>query len=164
MLEIIFQISPHPHNLFRLRSILMLSFHLHLGLSSSIFLSGYMTSNLYAFLLHPTPATRCALIAAPPSPPALDLMILVTFGKECRLLSSPLRNFFQSLVLDKNVRLVHLTDSVLSSQFNLLIRVSPTLLRSPEISALTGHTEILLNKIILAYHVCRSSPRQSMVF
>jgi hypothetical protein len=60
-----------------------------------------------------------------PPPRALDLMILVTFGKECRLLSSPLRNFFQSPVLDKNVLRVHFTDSVLRSPLNLLIRVSP---------------------------------------
>ena len=68
LLEIHFQISPHPHNLFRLRSILMLSFHLQIDFPSSLFLSGYTTSNLYAFLLHPTPATRCALIAPPPRP------------------------------------------------------------------------------------------------
>jgi len=68
-LEIHFQISPNPHNLFRLRSILMLSFHLHLGLPSSLFLSGYTTNKL--FLLHLTPATRCALIAPPPPPPLL---------------------------------------------------------------------------------------------
>ena len=161
LLEIHFQISPHPHNLFQLRSILMLSFHLHLCLSSSLFLSGYTTSNLYAFLLHPTPATRCALIAPPPA--ALDLMISVTFWKECRLWSSPLRNVFQSPVLDKNVLLVHLTDSVLCTPLNLLIRVSLALLRSPEISALTGHNDILLNTIIWGYHVCRSSPRQGKV-
>jgi hypothetical protein len=70
-----------------LRSILVLSTHLHLGLSSGLFPSGFPTNILYALLpIHTMcPAHIC------------DLVILIIIGEEYKLWSSSLHITFTYL-------------------------------------------------------------------
>jgi hypothetical protein len=56
--------SPHP---MPTRSILTLSVHLHHVLPSVLFLSGYLTNNLYA-----VSSTHSCYMPSPPHPPRLD--------------------------------------------------------------------------------------------
>jgi hypothetical protein len=58
-----------------LRSILILSTHLHLGFPSGLFPSSFATNILYAFLFHPNRATYPAHLIH------FDLIILIILGK-----------------------------------------------------------------------------------
>jgi hypothetical protein len=93
------------------RSILILSFHLHLGLPSGLFPSGYPTTILYTFLISFTRATWSARFII------LDLITLITFGKAYKLWSSPLCSILQppvtSSLLGPNILLIPMDPSVL---------------------------------------------------
>ena len=81
--------TPHPISL---TSISILSSHLHLGLPSGVFPSGFSTKILYMPLLSPICATR---------PSHLILLNFITqtiLGEEYRLLSPSLYSFLHSLV------------------------------------------------------------------
>jgi hypothetical protein len=67
------QSSPHPISL---RSILILSTHLRLGLPSGLFPSGFPTNMLYVFLFSPIHVTYPAHLIL------FDLIILITFGEQ----------------------------------------------------------------------------------
>jgi hypothetical protein len=84
------QSSPCPHP--TSRSISILSSHLHLGLPSDLFSSGFFTKALCATHLSPIHATYPAHLII------LDLIIRIIFGEEYRSLSFPLCSLLHSSV------------------------------------------------------------------
>ena len=82
-------IYPHPTCL---RSILILSAHLHLGLPSGLLPSGFPTKTLYTPLSSPISATYPALLIL------LDFITHTTLGEEYRSFSSSLCNLLHSPV------------------------------------------------------------------
>ena len=86
------QSSPYPLHLTSWRSILILSFHLYLGLRSCLFPSSFPTKTLYTPLLSPPYMLHV------PAHLILDLIARIIFGEECGSLSFSLCNFLQSPV------------------------------------------------------------------
>jgi len=80
--------TPHPTSW---GSILILSSHLHLGLRSGLFPSGFSTKTLYTPLLSPIGATCPAHLIL------LDFITRTILGEEYRSLSSQLCSFLHSL-------------------------------------------------------------------
>jgi len=95
--------SPYPAHPTSWRSILILSSHLHLGLPSALFSSGFHTKTLYMPLLSPIHATCLAHLIL------LDFITRKILGEQYRSLSSSLFSVHQSPVtssfLDPNILL-----------------------------------------------------------
>jgi hypothetical protein len=68
--------NSHPTSL---RSIFILPSHLCLGVQSYLFLSGFLTKIVYAFLIYPMYATCLTHLIL------LDFFILIIFGEGCKL-------------------------------------------------------------------------------
>jgi len=82
-------ITPYPNSC---RSILILSYHLRLGLPSGLFPSGFPTETLYKPLPSPIRATCPAYLIR------LDFITRTTLGEEYRSLCSSLCSFLHSPV------------------------------------------------------------------
>ena len=117
------------------RSILILSAHLRLGLSSGLFPSGFPTRTLYMRIISTMRA------ACPAHPSLLDLITWTIFAEEYRPLSSSLRSF-HSLV----------TSSLLGPNIlNTLFSNTLSLRSSLNVSDQVSHSYTTTGKIIVLY-------------
>jgi hypothetical protein len=105
-----------------LRSILILASHLHVGLLSSLFPSGFPIKTLYASLSY-----ACCMLC---TSFLLDLIILIIVSEEYKLWSFSLRNFLQlnvvSSILGPNIILSALFSNVIRLCFVFNMRPSFT--------------------------------------
>ena len=109
-------IPPHPTSW---RYILILSYHLRLGLPSGLFPSGFLAKNPYTPLLSSIGATCSSQLIL------LDLTTRTILGEEYRSLSSSLCSFLHSLVpsslLGPNIFLNTIFSNTLSLRSSLYV-------------------------------------------
>jgi len=110
-------LHPHPSSC---RSILILHFHLRLGLPSGLFPSGFPNKTLYMSVLSPMCATCPAHLVL------LDFITRTILGEEYRSLSSSLCSYLHSLVTSSLLSPNILLNTLLSN--NLSLRSSSMLM------------------------------------
>ena len=127
-------IYPHPTSW---RSILILSTHIHLGLPSGLFPSGFPTKTLYTLLSSPIRVT-CPAHHIP-----LDFITRTILGEEYKSFSSSLCNLLHSPV----------TSSLLGPNILLNTMLSNTLifLSSRSVIDQVSHPNKITDKIIVLY-------------
>ena len=118
-------------------SIIILSFHLYLGLPNGLFLSGFPTITLYTLLLSPIRATCTTHLIL------LDFIIQRIFGEQYRSWSFSLCSFLHS----------HVTSSLLGPNviLNTLFSNTLSLRSSLNVSAQVSHPYKTTGKIIVLY-------------
>ena len=123
------------------KSILILFSHLHLGLPSDLFPSGFYTKTLYTVLLSSIHAT------CPAHPIRLELITWKIFGEKYRLLSSTLCSFLHSPVIS-----FLLGPSIfLSTQFSNTLSIRSSLSVTDQVSSPYTKQQAKINFCISSY-------------
>ena len=134
---ILSQINPvHAPHSTSWGTILILSFHLCLGLPIGLFLSGFPTETLYIPLLSPISATCLTHHTL------LNFITWTLFGDKCRSLSSSLCSFFHSPVTSS------LSPNIL---LNTLFSITLRLCFSPSVSDQVSHPYKTTGRFIVLY-------------
>jgi len=124
--------TPHPTTW---RSILILSYHLRLGLSSGLFPSGLPTKTIYAPLMSPIRTSCSAQLTL------LDFITRTKLGVEHRALCSSLCSFLYSPVTSSVVG----TNILLNTLFSNILNLRPSLNVNDQLS----HPHKIKGKIVI---------------
>ena len=134
------------------RSILILSYHLRLGLPSGVFPSGFHTKTMYTPLLSPTGATCPVRLIL------LDFIARTVLGEECRSLNSSMCSVLHppvtSSLFDPNILLNTLFSNTLSPRSSLNVSDQVSLSSTDENKALSWSVASIPAYGIMRQYAC----------